>query len=129
MEVADQDCSLRSHFFSAIAVTNVALIGHIWFLLCIWRPSHRRGNRSIGEEIGKHKKDTLLVLHTPNAISHRADFDADGEFWDFTADMAKGDTAYTNMALPAHTDTTYFVRPPFLFLSPLFSLTLIFSLH
>ena len=34
----------------------------------------------------------------------------DGKFWDFTADLARGDTAYTNIALPAHTDNTYFVR-------------------
>lgn len=34
----------------------------------------------------------------------------DGLFWDFTSDLAKGDTAYTTMALGAHTDTTYFVR-------------------
>lgn len=34
----------------------------------------------------------------------------DGKFWEFTADMAKGDTAYTNLALGAHTDNTYFVR-------------------
>lgn len=32
----------------------------------------------------------------------------DGKFWDFTSDLAKGDTAYTTMALQAHTDTTYF---------------------
>ena len=35
---------------------------------------------------------------------------SDGKFWDFTADLARVDTAYTNLALPAHTDTTYFVR-------------------
>lgn len=35
---------------------------------------------------------------------------SDGKFWEFTADLAKGDTAYTNMALGAHTDNTYFVR-------------------
>ncbi|KAI6154708.1 Trimethyllysine dioxygenase [Pisolithus tinctorius] len=34
-----------------------------------------------------------------------------GKFWEFTADLAKGDTAYTNMALGAHTDTTYFTDP------------------
>ena len=34
----------------------------------------------------------------------------DGKFWEFTADFAKGDTAYTNIALGAHTDNTYFVR-------------------
>ncbi|GAA96562.1 uncharacterized protein L969DRAFT_88126 [Mixia osmundae IAM 14324] len=34
-----------------------------------------------------------------------------GGFWDFTADLAHGDTAYTNLALGAHTDTTYFTDP------------------
>ncbi|KAH8991357.1 Trimethyllysine dioxygenase [Lactarius hatsudake] len=34
-----------------------------------------------------------------------------GKFWDFTADLARGDTAYTNIALPAHTDNTYFTDP------------------
>ena len=36
----------------------------------------------------------------------------DGKFWEFTADLAKGDTAYTNIALGAHTDNTYFVCLP-----------------
>ena len=40
---------------------------------------------------------------------------ADGTFWDFTSDLAKGDTAYTTMALGAHTDTTYFVSLYLLF--------------
>ncbi|KAI9623335.1 hypothetical protein KEM48_009495 [Puccinia striiformis f. sp. tritici PST-130] len=31
-----------------------------------------------------------------------------GAFWDFTANMEHGDTAYTNLPLGAHTDTTYF---------------------
>ena len=35
----------------------------------------------------------------------------DGKFWEVTADLTMGDTAYTNMALGAHTDNTYFVRP------------------
>lgn len=30
-----------------------------------------------------------------------------GRSWNFTADLARGDTAYTNIALGAHTDTTY----------------------
>lgn len=34
----------------------------------------------------------------------------DGKFWDFTSNLAKGDTAYTTLALAAHTDNTYFVR-------------------
>lgn len=36
-------------------------------------------------------------------------FHLDGTFWDFTSDLAKGDTAYTTLALGAHTDNTYFV--------------------
>lgn len=34
-----------------------------------------------------------------------------GGFWDFTSDLAHGDTAYTDLALQAHTDTTYFTDP------------------
>ncbi|KAG5634902.1 hypothetical protein H0H81_000373 [Sphagnurus paluster] len=34
-----------------------------------------------------------------------------GRFWDFTSDLAKGDMAYTTLALGAHTDTTYFTDP------------------
>lgn len=35
----------------------------------------------------------------------------DGGFWDFTANMSHGDLAYSNEALPVHTDTTYFTDP------------------
>ncbi|KAF2000084.1 Trimethyllysine dioxygenase [Amniculicola lignicola CBS 123094] len=34
-----------------------------------------------------------------------------GGFYDFTADLASADTAYTNIPLGAHTDTTYFSDP------------------
>lgn len=34
-----------------------------------------------------------------------------GGFYDFIPDLAVADTAYTNLALPAHTDTTYFTEP------------------
>ncbi|ROT42127.1 Trimethyllysine dioxygenase [Sodiomyces alkalinus F11] len=34
-----------------------------------------------------------------------------GGFYDFIPDLAMADTAYTNIALPAHTDTTYFSDP------------------
>ncbi|KAJ3197640.1 hypothetical protein HK101_002068 [Irineochytrium annulatum] len=34
-----------------------------------------------------------------------------GRFWDFTPNLAHGDTAYTTLGLPAHTDTTYFTDP------------------
>lgn len=35
-----------------------------------------------------------------------------GEFWDFTADLAKADTAYTNLELRPHTDGTYVFDAP-----------------
>jgi trimethyllysine dioxygenase len=34
-----------------------------------------------------------------------------GGFWDFTSNLEHGDTAYTNLKLQAHTDTTYFTDP------------------
>ncbi|KAF8462996.1 hypothetical protein BDZ91DRAFT_661610 [Kalaharituber pfeilii] len=34
-----------------------------------------------------------------------------GGFWEFTADLSKNDTAYTELQLRAHTDTTYFSDP------------------
>jgi trimethyllysine dioxygenase len=35
-----------------------------------------------------------------------------GELWDFTADLAKADTAYTNLELRPHTDGTYALDAP-----------------
>ncbi|KAG6839997.1 hypothetical protein C0991_009710, partial [Blastosporella zonata] len=34
-----------------------------------------------------------------------------GSLWDFTSDLSVGDLAYTNVAIGAHTDTTYFTDP------------------
>ena len=34
-----------------------------------------------------------------------------GGFWDFTSDLSSKDTAYTSLALDAHTDTSYFTDP------------------
>ncbi|KAK0651810.1 hypothetical protein B0T16DRAFT_404728 [Cercophora newfieldiana] len=51
--------------------------------------------------------------HTKNLLERIAFIRAThyGGFYDFTADLAMADTAYTNIALPAHTDTTYFDDP------------------
>ncbi|ODV96173.1 hypothetical protein PACTADRAFT_75344 [Pachysolen tannophilus NRRL Y-2460] len=35
-----------------------------------------------------------------------------GGFWDFTSDLNVNDTAYTDIAIPLHTDGTYFTDPP-----------------
>lgn len=57
------------------------------------------------------------VSKTPEAteaLSERIGFIREtqyGRFWDFTSDLAKGDTAYTTLALGAHTDNTYFTDP------------------
>ncbi|KAH7341397.1 hypothetical protein B0J17DRAFT_646369 [Rhizoctonia solani] len=48
------------------------------------------------------------------ALTRRIAFIRDtkyGGFWDFTSDLKHGDTAYTNLALGAHTDTTYLSDP------------------
>lgn len=34
-----------------------------------------------------------------------------GGFWDFTSDLSKGDTAYTQLGIGPHTDNTYFSDP------------------
>src|SRR5271156_2031998 len=34
-----------------------------------------------------------------------------GGFYDFTSDLTMKDTAYTSLALPAHTDNAYFTDP------------------
>ena len=35
-----------------------------------------------------------------------------GGFWDFTSDLAKADTAYTNFDISSHTDGTYWSDTP-----------------
>lgn len=34
-----------------------------------------------------------------------------GKFWEVHANLEHGDTAYTNLAISLHTDTTYFTDP------------------
>lgn len=52
-------------------------------------------------------EDTEKLITRINFIRHTQY----GGFWDFTSDLAHGDTAYTNLALPAHTDNSYFTDP------------------
>lgn len=51
------------------------------------------------------KTRQLLERIGPIRVTHY------GGFYDFIPDMAMADTAYTNIALAAHTDTTYFSEP------------------
>lgn len=55
-------------------------------------------------ESAKPTKDLLEEIG-PIRVTHY------GDFYDFIPDHALADTAYTNLALPAHTDTTYFTEP------------------
>ncbi|KAL5003958.1 hypothetical protein ScPMuIL_017414 [Solemya velum] len=52
-------------------------------------------------------EDTREVIEKVSPVS-RTLF---GEMWSFTSDEARGDTAYTNIALGAHTDASYYNIP------------------
>ena len=43
-----------------------------------------------------------FISHKPNVF---------GPDWSFTADLAKPDTAYTNLGIGLHTDATYYNQP------------------
>lgn len=73
---------------------------------------HRRRQRGSPEglvSLGRHNASVCLKLCI---FLVSTNFGIDGTFWDFTSNLAKGDTAYTTLALGAHTDTTYFVGIP-----------------
>lgn len=53
---------------------------------------------------------TMVRFKEPQATAPNIDRFTGG-FYDFTADLASKDTAYTSLALQAHTDTTYFSDP------------------
>ncbi|KAI6382578.1 hypothetical protein MCOR25_000582 [Pyricularia grisea] len=55
--------------------------------------------------VSPHETKRLLEHIGPIRNTHY------GGFYDFIPDLALADTAYTNLALPAHTDTTYFTEP------------------
>jgi len=54
------------------------------------------------------------TIEDTEALSRRIAFIREtqyGGFWDFSSDLAHGDTAYTSLALGAHTDNTYYTDP------------------
>ncbi|KAF2738142.1 Trimethyllysine dioxygenase [Polyplosphaeria fusca] len=102
--------------------------------LRLWDPKTRDNPPSIGyTSLDKNDSDALASLlrkireygfcyvhdtpHEPEATQKTLERIAFirqthyGGFYDFTADLASKDTAYTNIALEAHTDTTYFSDP------------------
>ncbi|KAF2633629.1 Trimethyllysine dioxygenase [Macroventuria anomochaeta] len=83
---------------------------------------HDATDNSIGPILQKIRKYGFCYVDktpfdTPQAtegLLHRIAFIREthyGGFYDFTADLASQDTAYTNIALEAHTDNTYFSDP------------------
>lgn len=85
-------------------------IGPVWVLPRFWSSRHSRSNGRVVEAHWIHSRNTMQVYHLPFLVCDIERLIADGKFWEFTADLSKGDTAYTTMALGAHTDNTYFVR-------------------
>ena len=67
--------------------------------------------------------ESLLNRIAPIRVTHY------GGFWDFTSQSSPIDTAYTNLPLTAHTDTTYFTDPCGLQLFHLLSHTSASSSH
>lgn len=93
----------RSAFLdSHMKRTNLAFVSFPAF------PLHLKLRRSYHAGSGLFERLSVCV-HTALSSGICADISLDGTFWDFTSDLAKGDTAYTTLALGAHTDTTYFV--------------------
>lgn len=60
------------------------------------------------ENVPKNPEDTEKLIERLSYIkpTHY------GGFWDFTADLAKNDTAYTNLTIASHTDGTYWSDTP-----------------
>ena len=64
---------------------------------------------------GYHSYDKPIMVIKPQVQVQDNEVYTDsqwtGGFYDFTSDLSSKDTAYTSIALEAHTDTTYFTDP------------------
>lgn len=71
-------------------------------------PVTPEATQTLTERIGFIRETQCLFpcIFLPMALSYSF---VDGRFWELTSDLSKGDTAYTPVALNAHTDNTYFV--------------------
>lgn len=104
----------RNHYFWGAEIKN--------------NPPTVRYSRVMGSEEGVAKMTNLIMkfglvfvkgtpfddsIHTKKLLERIGPIREThyGGFYDFIPDMAKADTAYTNKALAAHTDTTYFTDP------------------
>lgn len=83
--------------------------GSFWHVLRLKCSPNCRSDRTASSTNRFHPGDAMYFFQHVSSPSFNQ-FSLDGKFWDFTSDMAHGDTAYTTLALEAHTDNTYFVR-------------------
>ncbi|MBP5857876.1 trimethyllysine dioxygenase [Marivibrio halodurans] len=79
-QVMDGDEGLRA-WLEAVARDGFGLVDGV--------PATPEATRALAERVG-YLRQTVF-----------------GDFWDFTANLARADTAYTNLSLTPHTDSTY----------------------
>jgi hypothetical protein len=108
--MALQHCNAPALF--VLYRSSIDLIGRIVSVSLSFRVSHplQKRRKSSLKELAfseRHIVRLRIFDHEPLLLTSLPD----GKFWDFTSDLAKGDTAYTTLALGAHTDNTYFVSP------------------
>lgn len=100
-------CVFSSTVFNAPYSTNMVSVLFLAFR------QHQRRLKNCPDVSVLFAKPSVHLLSL--SFDLNLDIAVDGQFWDFTSDLAKGDTAYTTLALGAHTDNTYFVnilQPP-----------------
>lgn len=118
---------LHRHSYSPVLERSVEIPQHLWGKEILEDPPTIDYTEVMAsdEGVGKwleliHKFGFALVKNTPKTpedtqkLLERIAFirlTHYGGFYDFTPDLEHGDTAYTNIALKAHTDTTYFSDP------------------
>ena len=100
---------VRMTLFRYMRVQSLILSARVWLLLRGWMPSLSRENS------GAPRAD---LIYSCDSLWYRQfypdlylNLTLQGGFYDFTSDLTMKDTAYTSLALPAHTDTTYFTDP------------------
>lgn len=92
----------------------------VWNCFCRWRPGYSWSHGSCEPESQPYQVYLCIstAIFTPlssalpvfaRELFHRET--TYGKMWCFTSNLSRGDTAYTNMALDRHTDTSYFHEP------------------
>jgi alpha-ketoglutarate-dependent taurine dioxygenase len=84
----------------------------VWLRICRGLPCSSRSYSKTPGKDSLHQTNSLrCVLWFGGQILEDSANILKGGFWNFTSNLASQDTAYTQLGLPAHTDTTYFSDP------------------